>query len=317
MNFGEVLSKAWKITWKFKVLWIFGVFASCGTRGSGSNFQTSGGNTNVPPGFIQNMERALRFFENPAVIAGLIGILCIIFLVSILLSTIGRIGLIKGTLEAEAGAQQLTFSGLWNRSLPYFWRSFWLSLLVGLPIFMVAMLTAVVVLFTFLTSGSGASFNSALFAILPILCLFFCVIFIFALALGIISNQAQIAIVHENESVLGSLRRGWDVIVNNIGPMLVMLILMFAIGLAAGLVIALPIIIIVFPLLFAFVLSSGNANMTLLIIAGLCIVAYIPISLVANGILTAYSQSVWTLTYVRLAKPRQDLETPIALPTNA
>jgi len=35
MNIGEVLKKSWDIIWKFKVLWIFGLFASCGRSGGG------------------------------------------------------------------------------------------------------------------------------------------------------------------------------------------------------------------------------------------------------------------------------------------
>ena len=45
MDYGEVLSKAWKIVWKFKILWIFGILASCtGNAGSGVG---SGGNNGV------------------------------------------------------------------------------------------------------------------------------------------------------------------------------------------------------------------------------------------------------------------------------
>ena len=33
-NFGEVLTRAWQITWKYKVLWIFGILAGC-SEGSG------------------------------------------------------------------------------------------------------------------------------------------------------------------------------------------------------------------------------------------------------------------------------------------
>ena len=29
MDFSEVLGKAWRIIWKHKVLWIFGIFAGC------------------------------------------------------------------------------------------------------------------------------------------------------------------------------------------------------------------------------------------------------------------------------------------------
>ena len=35
-NFGEVLTRAWQNIWKHKVLWIFGILASC-ARGSGGS----------------------------------------------------------------------------------------------------------------------------------------------------------------------------------------------------------------------------------------------------------------------------------------
>ena len=36
INMGEVLTKAWQITWKFKVLWIFGILAGCGENNRAS-----------------------------------------------------------------------------------------------------------------------------------------------------------------------------------------------------------------------------------------------------------------------------------------
>ena len=49
MEFGEILTKAWKIIWKFKILWVFGILSSCGHGGGGavgeviqaSNFQVT------------------------------------------------------------------------------------------------------------------------------------------------------------------------------------------------------------------------------------------------------------------------------------
>ena len=40
-NFGEVLTRAWQITWKYKVLWIFGILAGC-TNGGGGGGGNSG-----------------------------------------------------------------------------------------------------------------------------------------------------------------------------------------------------------------------------------------------------------------------------------
>ena len=36
-SFGEVLTRAWQNIWKHKVLWIFGILASCARRGGGGS----------------------------------------------------------------------------------------------------------------------------------------------------------------------------------------------------------------------------------------------------------------------------------------
>jgi hypothetical protein len=44
-------------------------------------------------------------------------------------------------------------------------------------------------------------------------------------------------------------------------------------------------------------------------IAAICL--YTPISWLLNGILTTYTQSAWTLTYMQLTQESEDPETPI------
>jgi hypothetical protein len=331
MDFGEVLSKAWKITWKFKVLWIFGILASCGTRSGGnynsggsSNYRTGGlpGETpNLPPGFVSGMEQVLRFFENPAVIAVFLSVICIIILLTIFLGTIGQIGLIKGVTEVDEGAETLTFGGLWSRSLPFFWRVFWLSVLVGLPFLIIFFIMAIgfVVALIPIMNNNSAGAGAAFLALLPVLCVLFCVVFLLAIVVGFIVRMAENAIVVENKPILGAFQRGWDVLVKNLGPILIIWLISAAISFVAGIVIALPIIIVLVPIFITFFASgfTGNVSYTPLIIAGLCIVAYIPISLVANGVLTTYIQSIWTLTYLRLTKPKPIEPIPTALPANA
>ena len=69
MNFGEILTKAWKIIWKFKVLWIFGILASCGqgggSGGGGGNtgVQFSGDDPNIPYRFRRYFYRLENFFD--------------------------------------------------------------------------------------------------------------------------------------------------------------------------------------------------------------------------------------------------------------
>jgi hypothetical protein len=347
MDYGEVLSKAWKITWKFKVLWIFGILAGCGaSRGVNFNFNSSfrtNGNgfpnsmPNLPPAMMDQLYRFGRLFENPTFIwqfvAIVISIVCIIVLVEIFLGTIGRIGLIKGTAEADAGAEKLTFGGLWKESTPYFWRVFWLSFLIGTPfvvLFLVILFAAftVVILSTglissaALQSGSNSGVPSLLIllSIAGVICMLCCVISILAIILGFISTQAERAIVLEDKSILDGFRRGWEVLTKNLGPILIIWLITAAIGFVAAIVIALPLLVVLVPLGIAFVANMNNLNFSFTpwLVAFICIICvYTPIAWFANGIVMTYLQSVWTLTYIRITKPKQEEQAPIISPTNA
>src|SRR5262245_37382407 len=133
-NFGEVLTRAWQIVWKHRVLWIFGILASCGRGGGGNGGGNSAGNNgfdgsgpNLPP---QMMQWFQWMQENIATfIAIVLAIVCVIWIIATFLSIIGRIGLIRGTAQVEGGTENLIFGQLFSESMPYFWRMFVLSLI--------------------------------------------------------------------------------------------------------------------------------------------------------------------------------------------
>ena len=334
MDYGEVLSKSWKILWKFKVLWIFGILASCGTGRSGNfnfnnNFQTTGngayGSTpNLPPAVLEALSRFGSLFNNPTFlwefIAGAVAVVCIIMIVEIFISTIGRIGLIKGSAEADAGAEKLTFGGLWKESLPYFWRLFWLSILIGSPFVIAIIALAAAVMAALIPLSNTGSNGQYFLMLLPVMCVFFCIIIILAVLVSFISTQAERAIVLENKSILDGFRRGWDVLTKNLGSILIIWLITVVIGIAAALIIILPFLAVFVPLVMAFIGNINNVNFSFTpwIIAFACVLCiYAPFSWFANGILMTYLQSVWTLTYIRLTKPKEEEPAPVALPPNA
>lgn len=330
MDFGEVLIKAWKIVWKFKILWIFGMFAGCGmsrggsfnSGGSGFNFGSDlpGSTPNLPPGFEDNLLKFMNFIETPAVIIGFIILILVIFSIVAFFTIMGKVGLVKGALDADAGAEHLGFGELWKSGLHYFWRFLGLSLLIGSPvilIYLVLLVAGMLILFAYITGSQSNLVNPAFLALMAFLCIFSCMIFLFAIVVSFLSPQAERAIVIENEGVFSGIRRGWNVLTKNLGPILIVWIILVAISLAAGILISLPLLIVVLPAVvaFAFSMAAGGSNLsfTPLIIAGLCTVAYIPVSLVANGMLNAYVESVWTLTYLRLTQTKPDEQAPIAV----
>jgi len=334
MDYGEILKKSWHIAWKFKVLWIFGILASCGQSQGGNfnfnnSFRTSGNGfssptPNLPPAMINEFYRFAYLFNNPSFIwkfvAVVIAVVCVIVMVEIFIGTMGRIGLIKGAAEADAGTERLTFGGLWKGSTPYFWRVFWLSFLIGTPfiIAVIAILVGVgVAMIPLLSANPNASF---LLILLPVICVLLCVIFILAIILGFISTQAERAIVLEDKSLLDGFRRGWEVLTKNLGPILIIWLIVAAITFVAAIVIALPLLVVLVPLVIAFLanMNSLNFSFTPWLVAFVCILcAYTPVAWLADGIVMTYLQSVWTLTYIRLTQPKQEEPAPIASPTNA
>jgi len=309
MSYGEVLTRAWKIVWKFKVLWIFGIFASCGTGsgngGGGNNVSYQYSSGDLPPQFEQFFGNIERFANDLWWIFGLlICLTCVLVLVAIFLSTIGKIALIKGTLRAEEGAEHMGFIELFNASTPYFWRVFGLSLLLFF-VFFVAVMFGVLVFM----AATILTFGIALMCLVPLCCLFIPVMW----AIGVILEQAYIAIVVEERGIADGLTRGWEVVKTHWEPMLVMGVILIFGAIIVGLIIAVPMFLIMFPLLFTMGITGGN-NMAPLAIGGICFLLYLPVLILASGIIKAYVQSAWTLTFLRVTGRGLTTETAVFEP---
>jgi hypothetical protein len=313
MDFGYVLKRAWEIIWKFKVLWIFGILASCGqasgSGGSNSGYRFSSQESNISP-------QIERFFNqlDPVVIAILIAIgifiILVLIVLAILLGTVGRVGLIRGTMKAEQGAERLTFGELWRDGLTYFWRVFGLNLIIGLIIF--AVILAVFIVGAILT---GLTLGLFLVCLIPLVCLIIPVMW----AVSVVIEQANVALVVENLSITEGIKRGWQVVWANLGTMIVMsLILILGVGLIGGAIIGLPLLVVAAPLVVGVTTGTTEAIRNGLLVSGLFFIIYLPVLLLLSGILRAYTSSAWTLTFLRVTqKPsQQQLEAP-SIPENS
>lgn len=312
MDYGEILGTAWKTIWKHKVLWIFGILAGC-ARGGGSggtgggsgwrnNFQSGSGSSPEFQGYLAQISQWI--VNHLWVVVALAVLLLVLIVIAVFLGTIGRIALIRGVFKVDGGADRLAFGELYQESRPFFWRVFGLSIAIGV-IFLLVL--APILTVGALTAGVG------FLCLLPLICLLVPLAWI----AGVIVQQADVAIVTEDLGLMDGVRRAWALARKNLGPLFIIWLITLVIGFVVGIVIALPVLVVIVPAVIAFVAGGGQASATPLIIGGLCVVAYLPVLLVANGILTAYLQSVWALTYLRLTKTKKDEQTPAALPSNA
>lgn len=298
MNYGEVLSRAWQIVWRHKALWIFGILAGCGSTGGGGgqgNISYSLSGAEELPTWLQNL--ILRFVHMSdaqwiLLLVGLALLFLLIIVVVIFLSTMGRIGLYRGVQLADGGQERLPFGELFRGGLPYFWRVFFLNLLIGLAIFFLLLL-----LLGAGIAGTVVTFGLIWLCLLPL----FCLVIPLGWLVSIWIEQVNLAIVLENLSISAALKRGWQVFRDNLGPMILMgLILILGVGLIGGMVLALPLFVISVPAMIGLAAGRQDWGIGGLAVAGLCLVLYLPVLILLSGILRSYIESAWTLTYLRL-----------------
>ncbi len=275
MNIGEVLSRAWNIIWKNKVLWIFGLLASLAGGSGGNNIrynlnQGNGAGLNIPAWALGLL-----------LLAGL-GLLVIFIIVS----TLGRAGLVRGAWLADAGETGLTFSWLYREGLTYFGRVF----LLGLLVFGVSM--SLIVLFTI---PAVLTFGLALVCLAPLLC----VLVPFFIALTIVFELGIIAIVGEDRSVVEGLRRGWEVFRANLPQIIALGVVVVILSAVVASIAALPLVAAGAPLVA--ILYGGHISGGALFVALFFLIIFcLPLLLAVQAVLTSYVETVWTVAFRRV-----------------
>jgi len=109
MDYGQSIKRAAQITWRYKFLWIFGIFmALCGQSSGGSpRFQM---NYSTPYDSTTGFPEFPDFFPEPLgqtplavyIVAGLV-FLIVFGLISIIVGALGRSALIKTVARIEDG----------------------------------------------------------------------------------------------------------------------------------------------------------------------------------------------------------------------
>jgi hypothetical protein len=297
MNFGEILSKSWKIIWKNKILWLFGLLAGCSGgmtaqtnfNFSSSNFQFSGRDYSDFDYYFKGFE---RFFESPEFpILLIITIILVIFILSIIsffVGTYGRVGLFRGAWDADESEEKLTFAKVHEKGWPYFWKVLLLSFLAGLVSFFgTFILILPFILLTVLTLGIG------LICMIPIM-------LILNVFVSVFLNQTIIAMIGEDLSMMDGLKRAWGVITDDLGTYIIMTLIL---GVGAGIIgfiISLPAILVMMPIVFGIIAETRAALTGSIVATVILLLLYLPVAWFANALIQSYVGTAWTLTFKRV-----------------
>lgn len=318
MNYGDLLKRAARLTWRYKVLWIFGILlaltAGGGGGGGGSSVANSGNGAGaMPPAFSGFEMPGPEFWAG---VAGVFALCCCLLLILAVVATIvqyvARTALYRSVDQIEETGATLTWRqgfrlGWSNRAL----RMFLLDLLVGIVAVVASLilltLAAAPLLLLLFRSDLATALGIAGTIGLEIL-----VILVIVVAIIIINVLQQFwrrEIALADRTVGEALSLGTRLARRKAGDVAVFWLLMAVIGVVFGLVLFL----ITFALIFAGVVIGGGLGYGLYALSDswiLALVAGLPIFLVimiiptaiVKGIYLVFESSAWTLAYRDVVK---------------
>lgn len=304
MDFGEILSKAWKTIWKHKILWLFGVLAGCSANGTGrasSSFdiESRSGNYQDVPNFLgpEAQHSFEQFFRSLSeiqpwiwVVIGLsvLVLIIVISFLSLMAGTLGMTGVIKGTGMADRANKEdkpLSFGAIFKGLKPHYWKVLLLILIVNVGGFILLMILLV-----------------------PLLILTVCTFFLAGILMipvgWFISTWVRftiIAIIEEDLGIMDAVKRAWQLLTKNLGNVAIMFLILGIGGGLVGMVVAVPIILSLLPLFIGIAATGMQAISKTMTLAAILFAIALPVVIFLSGVLRAYVLSAWTLTYRRIA----------------
>ena len=304
MDYGELITRAWTITWNNKFLWVLGFLAALTSVGSNSNsFQSSFDESNI----VNDPQMAAQI---GALIFGLMCVFMIIGLILWLLSIAARGGLIDGVNRIDDG-EKVTLGEAFSAGTSAIWRLLGVYFLAYLPMIIAGIIIAVL---TFMTIGGAIAMDTltqnpdeaaaAIIGSMGLLglcmCLLICIMMPLGIVLSFIAEFAARATVIQQMRITESLSQGWHIFKTNLGSILLIALLMFAVGIMVSFalgIVMLPLSLIVFAPMFTSLFrdgTMGGMNIAWTIGGSLCLGIF---GAMLMSVVQTWSSAVWTLAY--------------------
>jgi len=303
IDYLAIIKEAWRITWKNKYLWWFGLMMAF-SGGFGSNFSSSNWKGNNGSGWEENVKQKISdwvalYWE--WIILGLI-LLVLLMMVFLILNVWGRGALVAtlGKITAKEPAKEpLKFKEGIKEGKKFFWKILGLNLfLSGTCIATLVILgTPIAILFYLKAYFVGAllAFGGLLIFILLI------ILFSYLQKFGVIY------LVLGKVSFWSALENAYWLFRRNLLPSIIMGVIFIPLGFLAGLtaIIFILTILLIFliPGLLAYFLMGQWAIIVLSVLGILILLVGI---LAINSVYAVFAQAVWILFFRQIALPKEE-----------
>lgn len=319
MNYGQILSRAFEITRKFRALWLFGVLLVLFGGGSGG-----GGGFNFPSGGSSSRGTGRGDFPTmPAVssetwqlITILIGALVCFFIVwlvlSIILRFVSRGALIGLVQELEADQTAPTIKRGFSIGAERFWKLLGIALTINIPLGIVSLVLILLAALPILAAvipllSAGRTAPSELIAVavaggigsIILICCVAILLWVVALIIHPFYEFITRACVIDKRGVMDSIRAGYRIVRANLGNVAVLYILAIGIGIGFSiLMIPVALLLIAIPAGAGFLVYWLANSITGAIIAGVVLgIPMFVLLIFISGLYAAFESAYWTLGY--------------------
>lgn len=275
LPYSDIIRESFATAWRYKYLWLFGLFA--GGAGSGG-LQFPGGDGG---GGLERIEEIKAWVLAALAMIVLIGL--VITVVVLILHTLCKTALIYNAYQIETGGAH-SLSGGWDFGLKRFWPMLGVTItewFVLLAFIIVLVLVEIALFLIHLALG----FLSLLVA-LPVL--------FGGIALILVMwGYAERFVALENRGVIEALGEGWSLVKSETRATATVLLIKIAIAIALGIGIGGIAIVLMLPAVGIWAVSKPLA-----IVYGILILA--PFFIVTGAYFGTFDSLVWTKVFLRL-----------------
>lgn len=310
MDYSGIVKRAWQVAWKYKVLWLFGLFA--GGMGGGGFSSSNSGSSNFGSGsrtgtgrfpFGGVTEQQVQHFAErslPLVIA-LALFLVVVGILWWVLAVAARGGIVHLVNEAESG-RPISASDGWRVGFSKWGRVFAIRFIASLPLLVLGLLVAALLVVGAVTaygSAAGRGGDAATAAIIAsasglccVLAAFVIVALVLGVVLTIVSELGVCYGVLEDRGVMDSLKAGWADLRAKRGAF-VMYLVQWAASIVYGIAAAVVALVVVVPAVVLFIAGAWPVGLLL-------IVAFALVMLVPAALYGAFYHAAWTIFFRRM-----------------
>lgn len=324
----SILKRAWEVTWKYKILWLFGLLAGSMFGSNSRTAEYSTGSTSGPmtqaqaEAAIANLHRmanqwaaqAQLIYQQyaPLIWLGLwVGLLIAVAIVVV--NVAARGGLVHLANEADQGREVRAGAG-WRVGFAKWWRVFGIGFLASLPMVVVGLIVGGVVgaaVAAWIASATPLTLSPDLISTFVIAgCVLFVLTIVgifFGVTLGIASELGLRYAVLQDRGAVESLKQGWRDLWGGRG-----VFKMFLVQLGVGILFAIVVGIVGSVLMGPMVLVSGTTGIRMAqpAGAGLSFLLIVPAAIFA-----AFYSVVWTVFFRRMTgMAPQTANVPVTAP---